>query len=163
MFYPVIILFISLLLVSSIQSIYSLKISQIQNNIVDNSVQTVIFQEEIVKNAIDSYCRTNFNICKADTLIDDIFTVNAGILTPYMPSLIIKPGYFSNLELVRSSATIKIVHTIDNIEERAKYFQHYKNNAVCANGSAIPCDTPEVLVERVFSSKLLLLYEQSEI
>lgn len=163
MFYPIIILFISLLLVSSIQSIYSLKIAQIQNNIVDNSVQTVIFQEKIVKEALDSYCRLNFNVCKADTVIDDIFTANIGILTQYMPNLTMKTGYFSNLELVRSTTSIKIIHTISNLEDRVKYFQHYRNTAVCLNGSVIPCDTPEVLVEQSFSPELLLLYEQSEI
>jgi hypothetical protein len=164
------IVLINILIISNFNSLYSLKINQYITSFKEPKTQEFIFQEKMVKEATDSYCRNNFQTCKTKTNnLGTIMTLTLADIQPYSPTLY-NLNYatipFYSIELNSTSNTIKIKNQINDSTKRIEYFSHYlnkNNNVYCEDLSQKPCNTSLISKEYTYSEELQILFINDKI
>lgn len=165
MFIPIILLIITTLIITSLSSMISLKTSGYELSKKGDSIKEFIYQEQMIKEAVDSQCRDKFAPCIADTSADNEKIYTLSQLDPYYPlTNIVIPNSFSQIKLRTDTKEVVIVHSMD-LETRQKYSKHYKNaneTLICSDGSSLPCNgTIEKKIK--YSPELQILFINDKI
>lgn len=118
MFLPLIISLISILVFTNISSAYSFKISSyIQNNNKIDKIKVLHNQESIVKDAIDSYCINNLELC-VDSNLSKLIIISKENIIDYMPKntdlSLVDSRAFSSLSIDINNSEIIIEHSFNN-------------------------------------------------
>jgi hypothetical protein len=164
MFFPILFAIITILLVANINSVYSLKISQYINSFKTPTVEQFYYQEKMLKEAVDSYCRNNFTSCKDPDTNGEVRILQHKILD-YTPVTAIEnlgaaTTPFSDIYLKIDADNITLVHSM-SATEKTDYKSHYFNknaNISCVNGSSWPCTDSLVQKKIPISEELQIMY-----
>jgi len=160
MFYPLLIVIVTLMVSANLDSIYTLKIGQYNNQIRSTLLNQFIYQEKIVKEAVDSYCRKNITSCPKITdtnlTLSDIsnYTLNG------INDLNVVTDDFFLITIDPSSNSILLKHKM-TLDQRKKYFNDFLNkneDIYCENGSTPPCDSEDVIKMFTYSIDLKRVY-----
>lgn len=169
MFYPFVIAIISTLLVMNYNSIYALRISQ-YFKIHAPIVEEFFYQEKMVKEALDSYCRNNFNTCNAQKDSNGQIRIAEAQIMKYAPvssiqNLNFAQDDFIDIYIDTNDNTIKLVHSMTNTQ-KSEYKNNFRNkwsNISCLNGSSWPCTNDQVLKSIEYSEELQILFINDQI
>lgn len=166
MFLPIIMLIITTLIVSILSSIISSKTNEYELLKKSDKIKEFVFQEKMIKEAVDSYCRINFNVCLASTEISNEIVIPKSALTNYYPStdLTVINNSFTEIKLRTDTKEIFITHSID-LNTRNGYVKHYINklqNISCVGGEALPC-SGSIVKKIPYSEELNILYVDNNI
>lgn len=169
MFIPFILSIITILLISSFSSLYSLKINQYINFFKPVKEKQFIFQEKIVIEAVDSYCRKNFTECRTQTEATSEMFFTLAQLQPFSPELVnlnFATTPYSEIKLNTTTKKITIFHKINDLNIRTTYSNYYlqKNqNLICKGGDVAPCSGLFIGKEKTYSEELQILFLEDKI
>lgn len=168
MFLPIIMFIITTLIVSALSSIISSKTNEYELLKKNDNIKEFVFQEKMIKEAVDSYCRINFNVCLASTKATNEIIIPKSALVNYLPAtnLTLISNSFSEIKLRTDTKEIFITHSM-NLKNRKEYVSHYINklqNISCVGGEALPCSESGSIVKKIaYSEELKILYVDNNI
>ncbi len=165
----IVFIIIQTLILIGINAELSLKINQQKNEINIDEIEKIIIQEKIIKEAVDSYCRKEINNCFQELKDNNIKNISIEEIKGYMPNISIEKineNFYNNIAIDYQTKKIILTHEINNINNRAKYLNHYKNKKEtinCINNETKPCESNILYKIKNISEELEIKLKEKEI
>lgn len=165
-----VVVIINMLIIMAMNATLSLKTTQYKDNITIDTVETLINQEKIMTEAIDSYCRNNIDICFTNLKTNNIKNMQVEELIDFIPNGInlekMNDLFYQNIAIDYQNKQIILTHEINNLLTREKYFTNYKNKnqeTICINNETKPCVSNIVYKNVLISEDLKIKFLEKEI
>lgn len=156
-----IIVIINLLIVMIVNAQLSLTTSQYENHIVNNDIEKIIYQEDMLLNATNSFCQKNIEECYLLLENDRKVFIDKNDLMDFLPdSLILETSdgsFFQNIYIDLDNQEIGIIHNINNLHLKNQYFENSLNknkNISCNDETCISGITKKRMMSESLISSL---------
>lgn len=163
MLFMLFVVLINILIIMSLNSQLSLKTNQYENHIVKNDIEKIIYQEKIILNAVNSFCKSDVEACydlMSETSVAYIPIANlANFVADSFVLENLDNSFFKSIYLDLENKEIGVIHNITDDSLRNKYLENSLNknqiinclleNEVCENGIVKNIQMTQSLIEKL--------------